>query len=600
MRNCKSVTPVAALSLAPVVLAQPCEPGWTEGFPIRPGINGEVRAITMFDDGSGPALYAGGHFTLAGGNTARGIARWTGDAWVEAGGGVQPVTATMGYAVDGVYSLSVLGERTGPGLCVAGLFNTAGGIAAKNIARWDGNTWSKFGPGLGQTVRATTVFDDGTGAALYAAGLFTHSGETLIRGIAKWNGSTWSEVGGGLGGSYAAGYSLAVLDTGSGPRLYVGGRFQMESGANIACWDGQHWTSPGEGVHGSSPLVMKMIMFDHGAGPQLTIGGSFSLTPGAVQRPRVARWTGSQWAQVGSDLSDASFDYVNSLVALPGASGPVLHIGGWFSGATWLNEVNYVARLSNGDWQGLGGGMSGAQVTLGHIRSMCAADEPAGPVIYAAGAFSVAGDALADRVAKWDGQRWHGLEHGRGLHSAEFVGTLASQGATACTFDDGSGERVFVGGRFVAAGDRVCNSIAAWDGQSWHQLGPGVQKGGAPGDVLALHPFDDGSGRALYASGEFDEAGGGPAFSIARWDGTHWSALGGSGIARDDGGGDIPRGTATPSGPLTMAPASRSTSAAASTSQVHSRPEASRAGMAPRGHPSESAKASPRPTRSTP
>jgi hypothetical protein len=35
-----------------------------------------VRALAVFDDGNGPALYASGDFTLAGGVAANYIARW--------------------------------------------------------------------------------------------------------------------------------------------------------------------------------------------------------------------------------------------------------------------------------------------------------------------------------------------------------------------------------------------------------------------------------------------------------------------------------------------------------------------------------------------
>ena len=37
--------------------------------------------------------------------------------------------------------------------------------------------------------------------------------------------------------------------------------------------------------------------------------------------------------------------------------------------------------------------------------------------------------------------------------------------------------------------------------------------------------WDDGSGPALYISGQFESAGGVEAHNIARWDGTSWSAL---------------------------------------------------------------------------
>jgi len=46
-----------------------------------------VRALAVFDDGSGPALYAGGDFTTAGGVAANRIAKWNGSSWSQLGSG---------------------------------------------------------------------------------------------------------------------------------------------------------------------------------------------------------------------------------------------------------------------------------------------------------------------------------------------------------------------------------------------------------------------------------------------------------------------------------------------------------------------------------
>ena len=38
-------------------------------------MNDDVRALTVFDDGTGPALYAGGTFTIAGGGAIQYLAK---------------------------------------------------------------------------------------------------------------------------------------------------------------------------------------------------------------------------------------------------------------------------------------------------------------------------------------------------------------------------------------------------------------------------------------------------------------------------------------------------------------------------------------------
>src|SRR5215831_15781333 len=133
-----------------------------------------VRALTFFDDGTGPALYAGGSFIAAGGVEANYVAKWDGAEWSPLGGGVAGRPPAL---LPSVSALAVYDDGTGPALCVGGMFVTAGDVGALSIARWDGAQWSALGIGMsGYTDRATvialTVHDDGTGASLYAGGNF--------------------------------------------------------------------------------------------------------------------------------------------------------------------------------------------------------------------------------------------------------------------------------------------------------------------------------------------------------------------------------------------------------------------------------------------
>jgi len=118
----------APIDAGTVVLAASagCTPSWIPTFAGMPGVDGSINALTVFDDGGGPALYAGGDFTIA------------------------------------------------------------GGVAASHIAKWDGSSWSPLGSGMNLAVWALTVFDDGGGRALYAGGPFTSSpgGDSYV---AKWS-----------------------------------------------------------------------------------------------------------------------------------------------------------------------------------------------------------------------------------------------------------------------------------------------------------------------------------------------------------------------------------------------------------------------------
>src|SRR4029453_8196205 len=79
-----------------------------------------VEALAVFDDGGGAALYAGGSFTTAGGIPAANIARWNGTTWSALGSGVE--------AAGAVRSLAAFDDGTGPALYAGGHFSTAGGV----------------------------------------------------------------------------------------------------------------------------------------------------------------------------------------------------------------------------------------------------------------------------------------------------------------------------------------------------------------------------------------------------------------------------------------------------------------------------------------
>ncbi len=218
-------------------------------------VSGRVSALAA----RGNDLYAGGVFTTAGGVPANTVAKWNGSAWSALGSGI--IGAPPGPSV---YVLAV----SGTDLYAGGLFNTAGGVPANNIAKWDGSAWSALGSGMNDTVAALAV----SGTNLYAGGRFTTAGGVRAIYIAKWDGSAWSALGSGMG-SYVG--SLAV----SGTNLYAGGSFTTAGGVpatNIAKWNGSAWSALGEGVSAGQAGWGVWALAADGAG-HLFVGGAFTL-----------------------------------------------------------------------------------------------------------------------------------------------------------------------------------------------------------------------------------------------------------------------------------------------------------------------------------
>jgi hypothetical protein len=91
---------------------------------------GEVMSLL----GDGAGVIAGGLFDQAGAVRLGSVGRWSGTAWDDLGGGV---TADVGHGQ--VFALARIGED----VYAAGSFSGAGGVPARNVARWDGRRWSR-------------------------------------------------------------------------------------------------------------------------------------------------------------------------------------------------------------------------------------------------------------------------------------------------------------------------------------------------------------------------------------------------------------------------------------------------------------------------
>ena len=127
--------------LGVVTLGGACEPAWSAGlFPAPAQLNSYIVAMTIFDDGSGggPELYAGGDFTAAGIVQANRIAKWNGSTWSALGTGMNAEVRALAVFDDG--------SGGGPALYAGGFFTTAGGVSANRIAKWNGNSWSAVAP----------------------------------------------------------------------------------------------------------------------------------------------------------------------------------------------------------------------------------------------------------------------------------------------------------------------------------------------------------------------------------------------------------------------------------------------------------------------
>jgi hypothetical protein len=469
-----------------------------------------VSALTVFDDGHGAALYAGGSFATAGGVSANHVARWDGTSWSALGRGTDAAVKT----------LAVFDDGSGPALYAGGAFFAAGSVAANRIAKWNGTRWSNVGDaafGLNGIVVALQPFDDGGVPILFAGGAFAQFDAVEVDSIARWDGSEWTAIGRAPNDAVAA---LIEFDDGGGAALYATGQFQSVDGipaSGIGKWDGSSWSPLGRGIGGSYGILIgapptsgnALAVYDDGGGPALYVGGTFR-TAGNVVANRIAKWNGASWSALGSGMTPAPIACcatVDALAVFDDGGGPALYAGGFFDAAGGV-PAHSLAKWDGTSWSALATELDTSG--LAEVYSLTVFDDGSGRALYVGGRFFNAGGSGANYVAKWDGASWSRL----GAGTDEVVRTLAA-------LDDGGGPALFAGGRFTSAGSVAASHVAKWNGTQWSALG-----GGTDDSVFAITAFDDGNGAALCVGGSFTNAGGISANRIAKWNGSSWSALG--------------------------------------------------------------------------
>ncbi|MBL9118210.1 MAG: putative Ig domain-containing protein [Verrucomicrobiaceae bacterium] len=265
-------------------------------------------------------------------------------------------------------------------------------------------------------------------------------------------------------------------------------------------WDaGYH--APGL-VGGNLSTVNDMV--EHG--DFIYVTGDFDGI-GEVAAEGIARYnkTTGQWSPLGTGFSSG---WGNALLI----DGDYLYVTGIFTGVDGVSAAR-IARwhIPTSTWSAIGSGLTGSSAN-GHALLKH------GSEIYIGGEFTTGGGVTSQNVIKWNPTTNVWTAMGDGVGSTESFTRVFSLAA--------SGTDVFVGGGFtkvtsVVGSDSFTRNIVRWDTatSTYHQLGGGV--GGGVYDMLV-------DGSDLYVVGDFSYAGSASlAEGVARWNGTAWSVVGG-------------------------------------------------------------------------
>ncbi len=312
-----------------------------------------------------------------------------------------------------------------------------------------------------------------------------------------------------------------------------------------------YWSSTG--YHYSGFSVGQLALFDDGSGTHLYAGGLTYVSgiPAASQPVAVQRWDGTSWSPIVLDVGgqcaevvvledvEGKFLFVEAVGTewwariLRPSSGWTLPPTGMFSGtypraaplfcfdegrgksifgfSEFVSQGFCFTKWTGTAWEPLVGpldnpGFSGA----------ISFDDGSGPKLVVIGAFHAIGSVACDKIARWSGSEWTAFAP---LPNFGYTRAL-------CTFNDGTGTALYVGGDSQPPAPNTAQPILKWTGQNWVPLTTAAWStaAGAP-QVSAMHVFDDGRGPALFVAGFFFDAAGVPARNLARWDGHAWEAV---------------------------------------------------------------------------
>ena len=367
MKHAASKFAPVCLALAAGMASAQCDPSWDTTIG-NPGVTGTgyIGPMTIWDDGNGAALYAGGSANGIGASGINGLGKYdfATETWSNLGSGI--ISGGTNIFITRILPWD---DGTGEKLYVAGQFGGAGGVPDTNsLAAWDGTQWISLGAGFTQTMSRVTYdmlpLDLGSGEKLYMVGNWSEIGGTPVgTGLAVYDpahGGSFAPWGNGIG--IAGGFSpfvnsMILWDDGSGPAVYINGRFDSVDGVsatNVARFNittGQ-WESFGQPLVPTSIVNnnTSWVIFDDGDGEALYLGGQQFRIGGSGQVFNVAKWDGTSWTGVGQFTSGR----VTDLAVFDDGSGPALYATG-----TAFFEVEYFAKLVNNQWVPALGGVFG-------------------------------------------------------------------------------------------------------------------------------------------------------------------------------------------------------------------------------------------------
>ncbi|MFN3244509.1 MAG: hypothetical protein ACE37K_23590 [Planctomycetota bacterium] len=494
----------------------------TETFSSIGRCDGIVRDAAVTPNGD---LIVGGDFTEIGGIAANDVARFDGTTWSALGNGI---TDPQGR----VHAVAV---RPNGDVLVGGEFREtlAGGVVGTSVLRFANNQWSSIGnlvTSLEEYVNDLVVLPNGD---VVATGFFALAAGQPVGSIARWDGSGWQPYGSGMAANnilpIGIGEQLLLASNGD---LIVVGNFTSIDGvpaAGFARFDGSTWTAAPNLPFGSKRCVIEA------ASGELLVGGD--LRPSGLLYTPAVRSSGGNWLPIG--LANAP-SYASSLYELP--SGALLR---GTSEAVAGAPLRGIARWNGLQWRALGPGTDGAVfaaaalgdgdlLVAGDFRSLASVVSPHA-ARYRDGSWIPAAVNLGTTIT---GAVGHALDSG-----AHAIALQAATGATFVFYRDTLTPAyqliAVVAGKVLAFGEDAAGRLLVGGDYQFTDLYGQTFTGLAAwdpdtltwldydpqftGSVTAITRLEDGT---IVFGGELSQTGG-PVGHLATYVAQQWFAVGG-------------------------------------------------------------------------
>jgi hypothetical protein len=245
------------------------------------------------------------------------------------------------------------------------------------------------------------------------------------------------------------------------------------------CLYAQHWQTAGGCVTQGG---LKSLFVDTATNEFYATG--YNMTLNSLPCNDIIKWNGTTW--------------VNAFVSTGNTS---------VSQLEKFQGEYYVVGTANGDlckWNGTAWISAGQVNTGGGVFGMY---NDGDSVLYVMGDFTSINSIAADNVIKYNGSTWYAID------ATQWAGGGFGRAIRY------QGDMYFCGTAYNSALN--INSLACWNGNSWHNVGNAVMSGICFAGCFGVYNND------LYVGGYFDVATGNPGNFIARWDGQNWTQVGG-------------------------------------------------------------------------